>query len=122
MWRDFVRATFLLLGIIEKPTLVVRFVDRHPAPEDMLEGVLIVVRGGRAYKWACFRCPGGCGHRFQLSLNPARRPRWAVTTDWLNRPTLTPSVLQTTACRAHFWVRQGHVDWCADSGSHVGLN
>lgn len=118
MWRDILRRALVRSRLIEAPDFTVKFVDRHPTPAEIPERVLVVVRGSDHPKWACFRCPGGCGNRFQLSLNPERRPRWEVAADWLNRATVSPSVLQTNACRAHFWVRRGRVEWCADSAPH----
>lgn len=118
MWRDFLRRVLVRCGVIDAPAFTVKFVDRHPTPAEVPDGVVVVVRGTDHPKWACFRCPGGCSSRFQLSLNPERRPRWTVAADWLNRATVSPSVLQTNACRAHFWIRQGRVDWCVDTASH----
>ncbi|WP_368040676.1 DUF6527 family protein [Roseicella sp. DB1501] len=91
--------------------------DRHPTPEELPAGRLVVVEDGGRQKWVCFRCPGGCGARLQLSLNPTRRPRWGVSLDWLRRPSISPSVHQTNACRCHFWVKQGAIDWCRDTGT-----
>lgn len=115
MWRDMLRDVLVWVNVIERPAFTVRYVARHPSPSQVRDGEIVVVQGGEHAKWACFRCPGGCENRFQLSLNPKLRPRWAVTTDWLNRPSVEPSVLQTTGCRAHFWVRHGRVQWCKDS-------
>ncbi|WP_244216485.1 DUF6527 family protein [Herbaspirillum rubrisubalbicans] len=90
--------------------------DRHPSPSDLKPGVLVVVRGGGQKKWACFQCPGGCGNRFQLSLNQTRRPNWVIEHDWLGRPSVSPSIHQRDACHAHFWIRGGRITWCPDSG------
>lgn len=103
------------LGFIPKSDLVARIVSRHPDMEEVVPGELVVVRDG-IDKWACFRCPGGCGECIKLSLNPKRRPRWSTTVDWLGRPTVSPSIRQTSDCRCHFWVREGQVSWCEDSG------
>jgi len=118
MWREYLRRALVRVGLIDEPDFTTKFVDRHPAPAEIPDGVIVIVVAANHPKWACFRCPGGCGHRFQLSLHPTRRPRWTVSGDWLNRATVSPSVLQTTACGAHFWVRNGQVEWCPDSGSH----
>ncbi|WP_394356857.1 DUF6527 family protein [Shumkonia mesophila] len=116
MWRDLLRQTLVLLRLIRRPDFVAHVSKRHPTPDEMLTGVIVVVQDGRHQKWACLRCPGGCGERLQLSLNPTRRPHWAITLDWLRRPSVTPSVRQLTACRCHFWIKDGIVEWCADSG------
>ena len=103
-------------GLIRRSALTGLVRAEHPGMDELADGRLCVVRDGGIEKWACFRCPGGCGHKIQLSLNPNRRPRWIVRLDWLDRPTLSPSVHQTNECRCHFWVRRGHVEWCRDSG------
>jgi hypothetical protein len=118
MWRDILRRLLVRTGFIEQPKFTVRYVERHPTPDQVPIGEILVVRGVTHAKWACFRCPGECGNRFQLSLNPLQRPRWTISTDWLNRPSIEPSVLQVMGCQAHFWVRGGHLYWCEDSGCH----
>jgi len=102
--------------LIRRTDLVGRVSAQHPAPDRLPAGSLVVVRDGALDKWACFRCPGGCGEKIQLSLNQTRPPRWSVRLDWLQRPTIEPSIRQLNACRCHFWVRDGQVAWCADSG------
>jgi len=87
----------------------------HPTEETLQPGKIVVVRDVDIEKWVCFRCPCGCGEKIQLSLSKSRRPRWTVMTDWFGRASLTPSVRLTACCRAHFWLRRGQVEWCADS-------
>ena len=112
MMRSAVRKLLVLLGVIRRPDILSRVVSQHPSPDQMVPKVLaVVIDGGRA-KWACLRCPCGCGDKIQLSLNPTRRPRWAVRVDWLERPTVEPSIHQTDGCRSHFWIRSGRVVWC----------
>ncbi|WP_422057885.1 DUF6527 family protein [Sphingomonas sp.] len=102
---------------IVRPDLVLRSIERQPAPQDLRAGVIYMVQGGGTPKWAIMRCPCGCGEKLQLSLNPIRRPRWMVHRDRLRRVSLHPSVRQTAGCFAHFWVRHGIIEWCHDSGS-----
>lgn len=116
MWRDIARRALVATGIIPRPDLVARVMDRHPTPGDLQPGVLVVVQDGDLAKWACLRCPGGCGEKLQLSLNTSRRPRWAVSLDRLHRPSVSPSVHQLNDCHCHFWIKGGTVEWCADSG------
>lgn len=59
-----------------------------------------------------FRCPCGCGTRLEMMVLPNVRPRWDVTIDDRNRPTLHPSVWLREGCRSHFWIRSGKVIWC----------
>ena len=116
MLADFCRAALVRLRIIPKPAYLARLINKHPSPEDMAQGWVYVV-GGRDYqKWAYFFCPTASSEIIQLSLMPNRRPRWRVNIDWLKRPTIHPSVRQLEGSYAHFWLRKGTIDWCADTG------
>ncbi|WP_411901639.1 DUF6527 family protein [Methylorubrum thiocyanatum] len=103
------------LGIV-RYDLLVRRVSTYPRDEEVTSGELVHVVDGGIEKWACFRCPGGCGAMIPLNLNPKRRPRWSVAADWFRRPSLSPSVHQRNDCECHFWVRQGRIEWC--EGGH----
>lgn len=92
--------------------LLAREQATHPNPASLGVGDLVVVRDGEHIKWACMRCPGGCGADIKLSLNPSRRPRWTVVHDWFGRPTVSPSVHRRDGCGCHFWIRRGQVEWC----------
>ena len=65
------------------------------------------VRGGYA-KWAHLKCPR-CGELISLPI--VGRGAWRLEIDWLRRPTVDPSIWQTGSCGAHFYVRQGRIDW-----------
>ncbi|MCJ2007052.1 DUF6527 family protein [Methylobacterium sp. J-092] len=101
------------LGLL-RSELLSRTVSQYPDAASVRDGDLVHVVDGGIEKWACFRCPGGCGTLIPLSLNPKRRPHWSVTSDWLGRPTVAPSVHQTNVCACHFHVRRGRIDWCED--------
>lgn len=53
-----------------------------------------------------FLCPCGCGHQSWLPLQdrPSVSWRWDGNRE---APTLIPSVLMTTPCRWHGWLRSG---------------
>jgi hypothetical protein len=104
------------LGFLPKPDLIVSRLTAHPKPEAMKLGVLYLVGGKGFLKWAYFRCPAKYDEVIQLSLQPNRRPRWEVVTDFWGRPAITPSVRQLEGSYAHFWVRAGKIDWCPDTG------
>ncbi|MGO9818139.1 MAG: DUF6527 family protein [Acidocella sp.] len=91
-----------------------------PLDSEVPDGELVVVENGGLQKWACLKCPGGCGQKIALSLNPERRPRWRVWSDWFGRPSVEPSVHQKNACRCHFWIRRGQIKWCADGRPRNG--
>ncbi len=75
------------------------------------------VVGGRDYqKWAYFMCPSGNGELTQLCLQKNRRPHWKVSADFFGRPTVHPSIRQLEGSYAHYWVKKGSVEWCADTG------
>ncbi|MFD0325608.1 DUF6527 family protein [Lysobacter gummosus] len=61
---------------------------------------------------AGLNCPCGCGEVIQLMLLEGMSPRWKLTIDSRNRPTLHPSVWVVKGCRSHFWVRAGRILWC----------
>lgn len=104
------------LGLITKPRFVARYAERNPAQDAIAESDLVIVQSGGYRKWACFRCPCGCGDKISLSLAANRRPSWRVSADWLGRPTIEPSVWQRAGCYSHFWVRRGQVEWCPGTG------
>ncbi|GJD34006.1 DUF6527 family protein [Methylobacterium aerolatum] len=101
------------LGLL-RYDLLVRRVSHYPRSDEVEAGELVHVVDGGVEKWACFHCPGACGAMIPLNLNPKRRPRWSVKSDWLLRPSISPSVHQQNDCACHFWIRSGRVDWCAD--------
>jgi hypothetical protein len=104
------------LRLVRRPDLMANLVADHPDPDDMKVGMIYIVGGAGYRKWAYFRCPADHEEIIQLSLMRDRRPRWTVTTDLLGRPTIDPSVRQLDGSYAHFWVRKGRIEWCADSG------
>ncbi len=114
-WRNLLRGLLEWTGALRRTDLVAERTDEHPGPDELAGCRLIIVGAGSIDKWACFRCPGGCGQKIQLSLSPQQRPRWRVAVDWLGRPTIHPSVCQTNVCKCHFWVRAGRILWCSDS-------
>jgi hypothetical protein len=113
---DFLRSLLEAIGIVGRADLAAQFVAEHPDPQSLRPGELYVVGNRQFQKWALFRCPCGCGETIMLSLSTKRRPSWTASIDWLGRPTLHPSVRQTAGCYSHFWLKQGRLDWCPDTG------
>nr|WP_236840910.1 DUF6527 family protein [Bradyrhizobium sp. CCGE-LA001] len=58
------------------------------------------------------RCPCGCGMTIELLVVPEAKPRWDVSIDVKQRPSLKPSVWVQRGCRSHFWLKGGRVQWC----------
>ena len=110
------RKLLIWLRIIPLPDLLACIVPDHPAPDALETGIIYVVGGAGYQKWAYFRCPGDPEEIIQLSLMPNYRPRWKVAIDLLERPTVSPSVRQLDGSYAHFWIKKGRVEWCADTG------
>ncbi len=114
--KKLLRGSAAAVGIIRRPELVGELVGDHPLPEAMEAGKVYIVGGAGYQKWAVFRCPKHEDEIIQLSLMQNRRPRWTITLDFLDRPTIHPSVRQLDGAFAHFWVKAGCVDWCSDTG------
>lgn len=66
--------------------------------------------------WVLFQCPCGCGKVISLSLQKIHTPSWTVRKSTSGRPTLQPSVWQNQGCCSHFWVKDGRVYWCDNTG------
>jgi Family of unknown function (DUF6527) len=111
--RLIVARLFRAVGLL-RADLLTRISERVPADTEIKPGELVVVENDGFRKWACLKCPGGCGLKISLSLNRNRRPLWRVTGDWFGRPSVEPSVHQMNDCRCHFWVRHGMIEWCSD--------
>jgi hypothetical protein len=110
----FVLLFLVWLGLVKKPRYLVRYAESHPSVAELDDGDLVVVRSGSFTKWACFKCPCGCGQKIALSLQKERRPSWSVAVDCLQRPTISPSVHQLAGCLSHFWIKAGDVEWTSD--------
>lgn len=67
-------------------------------------------------RWAIFKCPCTCGETISLPLQAPHSPRWRVTPSKAGRPDLYPSVWRNKGCMSHFWIEDGRVFWCNDSG------
>ena len=94
----------------------------HPPKNDEIEsgGFYCVFTAGNP-KWALFRCPCKCGSVVTLSLQPVHNPSWVIIKAASGKPTLHPSVWRDKGCLSHFWIREGIVFWCADTGTHPDL-
>lgn len=76
---------------------------------------ITVVHKGRPY-WSLFRCPCGCGEVVSLPMRLPHNPRWHIELSQDGRPTLHPSVWRNKGCMSHFWLKDGRVYWCGDTG------
>lgn len=96
--------------------LRIKSVNTHPIGEQLPARLIFVVRGGGVGKWAYLHCPCGCNNIIRLSLMKTHKPRWRIQSTFFGSATIFPSVRCNDGCYSHFWVRRGHVDWCADTG------
>lgn len=102
----------VLFRICPKPKFQLRRVRSQAEVGAVRDSELVVVTDCGHDKWACLKCPGGCGELIRLNLSPKRRPFWRAKQDRLARPTLEPSIWQQNECGCHFFVRDGDVVWC----------
>lgn len=66
--------------------------------------------------WALFKCPCGCGYVITLPLQKPHILRWSIHKSEFGRPTLYPSIWQNKGCYSHFWIEDGKVIWCKNTG------
>jgi hypothetical protein len=99
-------------GMVKRPHYLCIEVAEPPLDANIAPNMLYREVRKSYPKWAHLMCPR-CGDHIQLPI--AASPRnWTVSVDWLNRPTVRPSIWETASCRAHFFVRRGELEWCAD--------
>lgn len=94
----------------------ITFTPKTPANSTIGEKQLHVVRHNGELYWALFRCPSGCGEVINLSLRPPQVPKWRLSQTDDGLPSLYPSVWRNKGCMSHFWVEEGRIVWCRDSG------
>jgi len=95
----------------------VKNVNKPPKLGNVEENEFYFVSQNNQPKWVIFQCPCGCSSIVTLSLQKVHRPRWALKESDNSRPVLFPSVWRDTGCLSHFWVDDGRVYWCRDSGT-----
>jgi len=83
----------------------------HFIPKELEEGILYV---SLEYKTAIHLCACGCGLQTVTPINP---PYGWVYIETNRLPTLSPSIGNFRyPCKSHYFVRNGTIDWCSDSG------
>ncbi|WP_370454954.1 DUF6527 family protein [Hahella sp. KA22] len=96
-------------------------VQKPPKNKDIEEKTFYYVTTSGKPKWALFLCPCGCGDVITLSLQEVHTPSWKLTKAVSGHPTLQPSVWRDKGCLSHFWLKEGRVFWCPDTGTHPDL-
>lgn len=83
---------------------------------DPPRGVMWIAYEGDQPRAALYQCPCGCGNEIYTPLDNEGRfkhgPRW----NYNPGPTLSPSIRWTSGCKAHFFIKDGKVEFCSDSG------
>ena len=114
--KNILLSILIKIGYSASPDFLSHIVSDHPDREELRNNMVIVVGGKNFQKWAYLKCPCGCGDFIMLSLSKRTKPSWSVSMDFFNRPTIYPSIRQTSDCRSHFWIKNGNINWCEDPG------
>ncbi|WP_459947106.1 DUF6527 family protein [Desulfocastanea catecholica] len=91
-------------------------VDKTPGNDAVRKNDFIIVIYQNKPLWTLFQCPCGCRKVISLSLQSVHKPHWTVRKNTSGRPTLHPSVWQNQDCCSHFWIKDGRVYWCNNTG------
>lgn len=90
--------------------------SKTPASTMIADKQLHVVRHNGELYWALFRCPSGCGEVISLPLRSPHVPKWRLSETSDGLPSLYPSVWRNKGCMSHFWIEEGRIVWCGDTG------
>lgn len=101
--------------------LDIRRVDKPPHNENVEKSAFYFVFSSNRPRWVLFWCPCGCKSIITLSLQQNHRPHWRLKQSRDSRPTLFPSVWRDIGCMSHFWVEDGRIYWCHNTGSPPDL-
>lgn len=97
--------------------LTIAEVEKPPKNVDIEKGKIYFVVPQAMPKWALLQCPCGCNAVITLSLQQVHIPHWSLTRSPSNLPNLYPSVWRDIGCYSHFWIKDGRILWCPDSGT-----
>ncbi len=116
--KKLLRSFLIAIRLKQRAAFELRWSKEHPEPSKLKDGDLIVVGvPGHYQKWAYFRCPCGCGNQLRLSLSTKDSPSWRVNVSDEGVASIHPSVRQLNGCYSHFWLKQGEIEWCWDTGA-----
>jgi hypothetical protein len=96
-------------------------IAKPPSNAAVQKGIVYCVINNEKPKWSMFVCPCGCGETITLSVQDIHRPHWKLSRTTENLPTLHPSIWRDKGCLSHFWLKDGRVFWCSDTGTHPNL-
>jgi hypothetical protein len=116
--NQLLRRFLIAIRVKRRAAFELRWRKDHPKSEDLKIGDLVVVGVPDQYqKWAYFKCPCSCGNQLRLSLSSNDSPSWKVDVSDDGIASIHPSVRQINGCYSHFWLKEGEIDWCRDTGS-----
>lgn len=92
-------------------------ISNTPSNESINSSDFIEVEYNNKPVWALFKCPCGCQFVITLPLQNSFKPYWTLSESNSCRPTLYPSIWQNKGCFSHFWIEDGIVIWCKNTGS-----
>lgn len=90
--------------------------EKTPSNSTVRDRQFISVVYAGTPRWSLFQCPCGCGEVISLPMQSPHNPRWRLELSASGRPTLSPSVWRNKGCMSHFWIKDGRVFWCGDTG------
>lgn len=90
--------------------------DKTPNEDSLNEKDFVEVIYRNQSYWAIFNCPCGCKNVISLPLQKNHNPHWRLEHSFEGKPTLYPSVWQNKGCMSHFWVVNGKIEWCGNTG------
>lgn len=90
--------------------------DKIPDENSLKDSEFVEVVYSKQSYWAVFKCPCKCGNLISLPLQKTHNPHWRLERSFENRPTLYPSIWQNKGCLSHFWIVDGRIEWCGNTG------
>lgn len=118
--KRLLRAFLITFKLQRRAAFELRWSKEHPKAATVKTGDLIIVGvEGEYQKWAYFKCPCGCGNQLRLSLSAKDNPCWRVDVTEEGVASIHPSVRQINGCFSHFWLKEGEIDWCHDTGMAI---
>lgn len=92
-------------------------IENAPSNDVLETGKIYCVAPRQIAKWAILVCPCGCHGIITLSLQGIHNPHWSLSKSSIDLPTLYPSIWRDKGCFSHFWLKEGRVFWCPDTGN-----
>jgi hypothetical protein len=82
-------------------------------PDNLLDSTIYIV-GEKGYYWfAVMLCPCGCKKKIHLNLLQTSSPNWNILRHRDGTISFSPSIVNKTGCRSHFFIRQSKIVWCS---------